>query len=79
MKERREVIVKADGYVGDIVHAGTFEVPVREEKAKWAYKMKGSACSGAKAGNVAGVLGYLGFDEDDFEVMPGKNHLTDFM
>ena len=51
----------------EIVHAGSFEVFIGDEKTKGAYEVEFGAGGGAEAGDVAGVLGDLGVYERDFQ------------
>ena len=72
-KEGGEVVVGGEGDVLEIIHAGAFEVLVGEEEAQGADEVEGGAGGGAEAGDVAGVLGDFGFDEDDFEGVSGEH------
>jgi hypothetical protein len=65
-QEGGEVIVDGDGHMPEVVHAGALKVFVGEEEAQRAHEVEGGAGGGAEAGDVAGVLGDFGFNEDEF-------------
>src|SRR4051794_34041304 len=67
IEERSRVVVHRELQSRPVIHRAAFEFPIRQDKAEWPNQVKLRARRDTQAGDIAGIGGDLGLEEDDLQ------------